>query len=270
MKRIGSRVGFGLVLTAMAAGLVGCASAKPASVRVLCYNIHHGAGMDEKLDLERIADVIRRTEADLVALQEVDRGVARTNRVDQPAELAKLTGMHAVFERNIVYQGGDYGNAILSRYPVESHKNHFLPQSRPDEQRGLLEVRVRVAGRPLVFCATHLSYHGDDQERMDSVELLKAMMAGWEGLPVIVAGDFNALPDSRVLKAATAFMHDAHIADATEGLTFPADEPVRRIDYILHNSVGDLKPIESRVIAEPVASDHRPLLAVFELAGNGG
>jgi len=258
-----------LTLCCLAVFPGGCADA-PSTVRVLSYNIHHGEGMDGRIDLERLADVIRDTDADLVALQEVDRGVRRTNGVDQPARLAELTNMEAVFEKNIDYQGGEYGNAVLSRLPVVFHENHDLPQSLPDEQRGLLEVHVRLEGRSaarengghLIFFATHFDYHPDDGERMASVAMLRDLVEQREQVPIIVAGDLNALPDSRVIAAATDFMIDVFAGAGQEGVTFPADEPVRRIDYILHNAHPGLRCVVRRVNPEPVASDHRPVLAV--------
>lgn len=258
---------FLMVFTLLAAS--GCASREPVTLRVLTYNIRHGEGMDGRVDLERIADVIRRTEADLVALQEVDKGTERTRRVDQPARLAELTGMQAVFYRNIPYQGGEYGNAVLSRLPIEHHENHFLPKSLPNEQRGLLEVRVRAGGRPLIFFATHFDYHGDDGERMASVAMLRDLVAARSDVPTIVAGDLNAVPDSRVLAGMTSFLTDTFDPAAAPGFTFPADEPVRRIDYILHNRHPALRCTDWRVIPEPVASDHRPVLAVFEFRAQG-
>lgn len=253
--------------------LPGCAtggSDQPTlTLRVLTYNIHHGEGMDGTIDLERIADVIKASEADLVALQEVDKGVKRTDRVDQPAVLAELTGMHVVFEKNINYQGGEYGNAVLSRLPVEQFENHALPQSIPGEQRGLLEVHVQAAGRAVVFFATHFDYHEDDGERLASADMLRERVEQQQGKTVIVAGDLNVSPDSRVMEKVTAFLSDTYNPDAAPGpdpgFTFPADEPDRRIDYILHTPQKDLHVVECRVIEEPVASDHRPLLAVFEL-----
>lgn len=176
----------------------GCTPRKPVMLRVLTYNIHHGEGMDGRVDLERIAGVIRQADADLVALQEVDRGVERTARVDQPAQLAALTGMQAVFERNIEYQGGDYGNAVLTRLPIIRHQNHFLPPSLPKEQRGMLEVHVSVSGRALIFLATHFDYHPDDGERLASAKVVREFVDGHPGLPVILAGDLNARPDSAV------------------------------------------------------------------------
>ncbi len=257
-----------MLLVSLACLLSGCASSTPTTVRVLCYNIHHGAGMDGRIDLERIAKVIQDAEADLVSLQEVDRGVRRTEGVDQPAVLAELTGMQAVFEKNIPYQGGEYGNAVLSRFPVIQHENHYLPQSFPDEQRGLLEVHVGLRDDDedsrLIFFATHFDYRPDDGERMASVAMLREVVAAREGQPVIVAGDLNALPESRVIADATSFMTVVFAVAGPEGFTFPADKPVRRIDYILHNNHPGLRCVETRVIPEPLASDHRPVLAVFE------
>src|SRR5438034_4827714 len=89
-------------------------------IRVMTYNIHVGVGMDKKLDLARIAGVINAQHPDLVGLQEVDRGVERTQRIDEIAELAKLTHMDYAFAFNLRYQGGQYGVAILSRFPISS------------------------------------------------------------------------------------------------------------------------------------------------------
>lgn len=237
----------------------------PRRLRVLSYNIHHGAGMDGKLDLERIARVIKDADADLVALQEVDKGVERTSGIDEPAVLAELTGMYAVFEKNIDYQGGEYGNAVLSRFPVEHYQNHHLPQSIPTEQRGMLEVHITVAGRPIVFFATHFDYHGDDGERLASAKMLRGLLEERDTQTAIVAGDLNALPDSKVITLIREFLIDTHDPETGDGFTFPADNPDRRIDYILHTPGAGLRAVECRVIDEPVASDHRPLLTVYEL-----
>ena len=92
--------------------------ASTQTLRVMTYNIHVGVGIDKKLDLPRIAGVINAQHPDLVGLQEVDRGVARTQRIDEIAEIAKLTRMDYAFAFNLRYQGGQYGVAILSRFPI--------------------------------------------------------------------------------------------------------------------------------------------------------
>src|SRR5450759_2196656 len=138
--------------------------ATPKTFRVMTYNIHHGEGLDGKVDLTRIAELIQREGADIVALQEVDKGVERTGRRDWPAELAALTGMTCVFNNNFHYQGGEYGNAMLTRFPVSAWMNLHYQMLRTNEQRGLLQLTLNVRGRKLLFMNTHIDYRGDDSE----------------------------------------------------------------------------------------------------------
>jgi endonuclease/exonuclease/phosphatase family metal-dependent hydrolase len=256
------------VLAACLLGMLavaGCAASRPTELRVLTYNIHHGEGLDKELDLERIAAVIREARPDLVALQEVDRGVRRSGGVDQPAELGRLTGMHAVFEKNIPLEGGEYGNAILSRYPLRGHRNHHLPQIRPHEQRGVLEAQVEIRGRRVTLLATHFDHRPDDTERMASLEQVRGLVEERSGEVVVLAGDLNDFPTSRALTEAATMLEVAHPTDGSEGLSFPADAPDRRIDYILYRAPAGAKVVECHVLPESVASDHRPVLAVIQL-----
>jgi endonuclease/exonuclease/phosphatase family metal-dependent hydrolase len=236
----------------------------------MSYNIHHGEGIDQRVDLPRIAGVITKAAPDIVALQEVDRGVERSGRVYQPATLGELTGMKAIFEKNIPYQGGEYGNAVLTRLPVQKHRNHFLPKSLPNEQRGLLEVNITVASQSLVFCATHFDYHPDDGERLASVQMFREFASAHEGRPIILAGDLNARPDSPVLEGLLAFMQDSFMAPATQPFTYPAEKPDRRIDFILFNRYPGLRCISFEIVSESMASDHRPIVAVFSLMNASG
>ncbi len=152
---------------------------EPYRLRVLSYNIHHAEGIDRKLDLERIARVIRSVEPDLVALQEVDQKVKRTQGVDQPAELARLSKMHVVFGANIMLQGGHYGNALLSRFPLARHKNHLLPNIDGSEQRGAIEAEITLPDKnpPLMLIATHLDYRKDERERLASAKAINELAA---------------------------------------------------------------------------------------------
>src|SRR6185436_14707317 len=128
-----------------AAGLVaGCQTApqpaaSPTTFRVMTYNLHHGEGLDGKVDLLRIAELTKREGADLVALQEVDKGVERTARRDFPDELAALTGLTCVFSNNYHFQGGEYGNAVLTRFPIKSWTNTHFKKVNETEQRGILQ-----------------------------------------------------------------------------------------------------------------------------------
>jgi endonuclease/exonuclease/phosphatase family metal-dependent hydrolase len=236
---------------------------EPLRLRVLSYNIHHGRGTDDKVDLERIAGVIRSCEPDLVALQEVDKGVERTNGIDEPGELARLTKMNVVFGNNIVYQGGDYGNAILSRFPVAAHKNHKLPVFYKNEQRGVMEVDVTLPDNrgTLVFMATHLDYRGDSPERVPSAALINELVAK-RSEPAVLAGDLNDMPESKTL---AEFVKSWKRTNDGSLATFPVDTPTRQIDHILVRPADRWNIVEVKVLDEAVASDHRAILAVLEL-----
>jgi endonuclease/exonuclease/phosphatase family metal-dependent hydrolase len=194
------------VLFALAFALAGRAEL-PAELRVLTYNIHHGEGVDGKFDLPRIAEVIKSASPDLVALQEVDQGTARASGVDQPAELARLTGMQVVFGRNIDFEGGGYGTAVLSRLPVKAHssvklRSFYVGTEDHPEQRGVQIVEIGEPGEVgLVFLCTHLDYRPDERERMASAETINELAAKKYGdRPMILAGDLNAEPESRVMR----------------------------------------------------------------------
>jgi endonuclease/exonuclease/phosphatase family metal-dependent hydrolase len=216
-------IGSSLFLFLLAACHSAPKQAAPATFRVMTYNIHHGEGLDGKVDLPRIAELIKHEQADIVALQEVDKGVQRTARRDLPAELAALTGMSCVFSNNFHFQGGEYGNAVLTRFPIRSCTNLHYKMLHPGEQRGLLQVVLDVHGRELLFMDTHIDFRGDDTERLLNVaELLEVLQAS-RGRPVILCGDFNDTPGSRTYeKMAPAFIDTWKAAGAGDGLTIPA------------------------------------------------
>ena len=232
-----------------------------AVLRVLCYNIHHGEGIDGRLDLARIAQVIKTEKPDVVALQEVDRLVARTGNVDQPAELAKLTGMEVVFGPNIELQGGRYGNAVLSRLPIVSHENHLLPCLDEGEQRGVLDVVVETASGNVRLLATHLDHRRDDAERLASVTAIHELIAADLQQPVLLAGDLNAPFGGEVLDR---FRADWTVANSDPLPTVPVGEPRSQIDFVLFRPASTWRTAEARVLDEAVASDHRAILVVVE------
>lgn len=228
-----------------------------APLRILTFNIHHGEGMDGRLDLERIAAVIRESRADIVGLQEVDRGVERTARRDIVKELADLTGLHYAFGKNIDLQGGDYGNALLSRFAIVSEGNRPLEPVGGGEQRGVLQTVLDVQGRRLLVLVTHLDHRADSAQRPRSAEEIKAMIAAWGDGPLVLMGDFNDGPDSRAHQTLTTVAADAWEQVGTgDGFTIPVSSPRRRIDWIL---LRGLDPVEGTVI-QTDASDHLPLL----------
>ena len=256
-----------LLLNAIVAPLFGQAvraadAESPQRLRVLTYNIHHAEGVDRKLDLQRIADTIKQVAPDIVALQEVDKGATRSENVDQPVELARLTGMQVVFGGNIKLQGGDYGNAVLSKLPIKKQQNHALPNVAAGEQRGVLELEIELPGKSgnLRFLATHLDHRSDDAERLLSAKAINALVAPAPDQPAILAGDLNAVPESEVLKLFRTVW-----TGPLDKLTIPVGKPARQIDYVLYKPAGRWKTVEAKVLDEAVASDHRALLVVLEL-----
>ncbi len=249
--------------------VAGCQSAGKQdgsrTFRVMTYNIHHGEGVDGKVDLQRITDLIKREQADIVALQEVDKGVQRTARRDFPAELAALTGMSCVFSNNFHFQGGEYGNAVLTRFPVKHWSNRYYKMLRPGEQRGLLQVVLDVHGRELVFMDTHIDYRSDDTERLLNADELLQAIEPFRGRPMILCGDFNDTPGSRThQKIAQAFVDAWMAAGAGQGFTIPAEKPRKRIDYIWISKDPLIEALRLWV-PESEASDHLPAVGEFRL-----
>lgn len=224
------------------------------TVTVLAYNIHHGEGMDSVLDLERIATLIRSVDPDLVALQEVDSVTARTEQTDQAAALGRLTGLTPVYGRFMAYRGGAYGMALLSRWPVAETTNIRLPDGE-EPRSALATVVTTPSGQRLRFVGIHL--YRTDSERLAQARTLTEALAG-DTLPTVLAGDFNSTPDSEVM----AFLEASwHIVDkGADRLTFSSWDPVREIDYVLLRPEGRFEVVAHRLLNEPVASDHRPLL----------
>ena len=230
----------------------------------MSYNIHVGVGMDQKLDLERIAGVINKEHPDLVALQEVDRGVRRTQGIDEIAELARLTKLNYAFAHNIDYQGGEYGVAILSKFPIDKIEHVKFENRREAERRGLLRIEVTFAGRTINFVTTHLDYQYADGRLFETEQLLRAL-EGKVG-PIIIAGDFNDEESGDSYKLMRTKFQDAWIESKTKetGLSYPADRPSKRIDYVFYRG-SDGWRVKKAWTVHSLASDHLPVIAALEL-----
>jgi endonuclease/exonuclease/phosphatase family metal-dependent hydrolase len=224
----------------------------------MCWNLHHGVGVDGKLDLGRIAAVIRARKPDLVALQEVDNKCRRSQAVDQAAELAKLTGLNGIFGKAMDHEGGEYGQAILSRFPIGDTQVHQLPGD--GEPRIAFEAEVKVDGRALRIVTVHLDHQRDARRLMQAKTVFKALENHHE--PMILAGDFNDSPESPALAVFSAPWKQ--LAKKEPRLTCPAGEPGVEIDHIVVRGLEPLGPVE--VLPETVASDHRPLVVTVKLA----
>jgi len=229
----------------------------------MTYNIHVGVGMDKKLDLQRIADVIIKEKPDLVGLQEVDRGVKRTEGKDEIAELAKMTHMDYAFAHNLDYQGGQYGVAMLSRFLLNNVEHRIFENKREAERRGLLRAQVDVGGKLVNFVTTHLDYQYSDGRVFETEQLLK-FLENVNG-PLIVVADMNDEPAGEAYKLMLSKFSDAWVTSRQkgDGFSYPADKPVKRIDYVFYRGDG-LKAKKARTI-ETLASDHVPVVVDLEI-----
>lgn len=262
---IGLRVVLGVALCLSVA--IGAPAQQPDGsirLRVMTYNIHHGEGTDGVVDLARIAKVIREARPDLVALQEVDQRTRRTGGVDQVAELARLTGMHGLFGPQIPFEGGRYGQAILSRTPASDLTVHWLPGEPERERRIAVSCQIESGAQRITFVTTHL-HHQNASFRERQAEAINKLFGNSLG-PVVLAGDLNVLPDSSVMEILSSQWQNA-----TEGLadrwTFPATKPEAQIDFVLARPAGRWSVVETLVPLEPVVSDHRPLVVEYLLRG---
>ena len=258
--------------------LAGCAglparSADPLTMRVMTYNIHAGRDAQQIDNLHRVAAVIDSAAADIVLLQEVDRRTQRAGGADHFAELRALTGMHGVFGKSLDYQGGEYGIAVLSRWPMDSVATVALVVQPPQERSGrsyeprvALHVVITTARGPLHVVNTHLDPGGAGTYRKQELIGVLAHMQKTvpEQTPLLMGGDLNARPTTDDIAAVALALRDAFsVCGGGAGETFPARAPDRRIDYIFYRNAhcGQARVVNTE------ASDHRPLVAVMEIYG---
>ncbi len=281
----------GAVMLATALG-GSAAMASPAAkahsgteLRVMSYNIHHGADNNDVLDLERIASEIEKSGAQVVGLQEVDNHWSdRSDLVDQAAWLADRLDMHYAYGANLDLepQPGQtdprqYGNAVLSEFPIIASENHLLTSidyaEMPTEQRGLLETVINVRGNHISFYSTHLDHQRTEQRELAAEEIVD--IAGEHKRPAIVVGDLNATPEKAELQPLFSAFTDTFAAlGQNEDYTFAPDleglpgsgsvvNPTMRIDYILTRGAVQ---IEAAKVISTDASDHLPIVADLKIA----
>lgn len=233
-------------------------------LRILTFNIYHGATMKGDFDLDYIAGVIGGTDPDLVALQEVDFRTRRARWYDLSTELGWRLRMASVFGRAMDYDGGEYGEAVLSRFSFISTRNVQLPFTGVREPRAALEViTVLPSGDTIAFIGTHLDHVADDTDRILQVRKINEVFTG-RRYPVILAGDLNAVPDSEPIRLLEEYWTGAY-DKAAPAPTYPSSDPEKKIDYVMFGPRGRWRVISSEVILDTIASDHCAHLVVLEL-----
>lgn len=232
----------------------------------MTFNIHHGKGMDKQANLYRIAKVIDNCDADIIGLNEVDKHFSRRSlNEDQVSWLAKQLNMEHAFSPSISIKSKnlsmvrEYGNALLSRYPILSKKSHsFNYVSGLTEGRSLLDVSIQINSQLFQINVTHLSLN-PFLHRMQSDFIISQLHK--YSCPMIIMGDWNMKPGSKGWRKLTNDFQDAwHIGGIGKGYTYPSLRPRTRLDYIFVDR--SIKVVEAKVVTKtPEASDHLPLIA---------
>ena len=246
---------------------------KEVKAKVMTYNIHAGIGMDGHYNLSRIADEIRASRADIIALQEVDvHWDSRSNYDDMINELAEELNMFYYFAPIYDFDPlleneprRQYGVGVLSKFPIIKAKNHSItrlstqdPNPLPALAPGFLEVLLNVKGAKLSFYVTHLDFRPDPTVRQMQVADMQQIISRSKNAKLL-AGDMNASPNAPELSPLFSRFKDAWSTTNPEpGYTFPADNPINRIDYILTSPQINVKQAN---VLSTLASDHLPVLA---------
>lgn len=233
-------------------------------VRVLSFNIYHGetVGAEKKFDLDLLAKVINDVSPDFVALQEVDNKTKRARNYDLVTELGLRTKMSPIFGKAMAFDGGEYGEGVLSKHSFLSTKNHALNAREGKEPRAALEVVVEIeSGNKIRFVGTHLDHTKDDTDRINQAKQLKTMFAG-DDIPSILTGDLNARPDSEAMKI---LFSEWTPSDSKFNPTIPVINPAAKIDYVLFKPAARWRVLDTQVICNEEATDHCVMLSVLEL-----
>lgn len=238
--------------------------------RIITYNIHKGiGGVDRRYNLQRIVDVIQHYQPDLALLQEVDSGVPRSGQDEQTALLADALGYpYSACQQNVHLKSGCYGNAILSRFPLDGSSD--LDLTIPlKKRRQALTVRANIPigrhTRSLLLCNTHLGLAGFERTIQIKRILSSAELNHLHtSTPAIVGGDFNDVWSSHGRKLMLPVGFQCAVRKTR---TFPAAMAIRSLDAIYYR--GDLRLLESfagHIKLARQASDHLPVIADFEIS----
>lgn len=232
----------------------------PATIKVMTWNIHHGADKDEQDRLLQMGRLIRASGADIVGLQEVDSVCARSWNRDQAAELASQSGMEHVFVKHFDLQGGAYGNALLSRYPIGKVRSFRLPiLSDSSKTVAFFIASLHISKKKTIHVAVvHMDYR-DAASRVNQAHVMNDIIKKAGCRHLILMGDMNARPGTAEISTLTEGLKDV---TNTEDLTFPAVKADRKIDYILTDKT--FRKVSSTTL-QSADSDHLPVLSVLRM-----
>ncbi|MFN7252838.1 MAG: endonuclease/exonuclease/phosphatase family protein [Anaerobacillus sp.] len=222
----------------------------------MTYNIRHGRGLDGKVNIQRIADVIIKEDIDIVGLNEVDQVFSRrSNYLDQGRWLANELQMNFAFGPALSLRSGQYGNAIFSRFPLTKHKNHLFKLIPPiAEPRAILEAAISIENISIIVITSHFSIQPFLHRRQLDFCL------NYPNSPCILMGDLNRGPRSSTYRKLSEKYIDCSAHRPFP--TFPARKPRSRLDYIFTSKHFEI--IKTDVI-QSTASDHLPVMTTVKV-----
>lgn len=231
---------------------------------VLSFNILHGATTRGDFDLDVIANVIKNADPDFVAMQEVDFKTKRAKNLDLTTEIGWRTRMASIFGKAMSFDGGEYGEGILSRYSFIRTRNVALPYTSGNEPRTALEILVELpSGDTIAIVGTHLDHLKDEKDRIAQAARIVEVFSKNQ-YPTILAGDLNATPGSTPIKMLEKNWTASD--DSNNPLpTYPSDNPKIKIDYVMFYPRHRWRAHKTEVIQDTIASDHCAYLVTLEL-----
>ena len=236
-------------------------------VKVLSFNILHGATTRHDFNLDLIAQVIINAEPDFVALQEVDYKTNRAKKYDLVTELGWRSKMTPLFGRAMPYDGGEYGEGVLSKYSFLMTRNVALPFSPGNEPRAALEITtVLPSGDTISFIGTHLDHLQDETDKVAQAKKINQVFSQ-NKYPTILAGDLNDIPGSKTIDILEAYWTAAYNRETPQP-TFPSNNPTKKIDYVMFYPKDSWQVLATEVIQDSIASDHCAYLVTLKLLGN--
>lgn len=247
--------------------IIGCEKNRNFEFKIMSYNIKHGVGNDDTLDLSRAMDVIKEQAPDLLALQEIDHLAQRSASVDQTAFMAHALKMEGTFGKFMDFQGGAYGMASLANRPLISNEILSLPDGLYEPRASIVQELELTKNLSLLFANVHFDWISGEEGQKSRSAQASALITYLEAfdLPTVITGDFNCTPDSPTMqlffKAGFIFINKGN-----DNLSFQGENK-SEIDHVIYrnSTKAQFKVKSIDLLDEPLVSDHRPLVAKLEV-----